>query len=84
MSVLASGSVEAVDFAAVEAFDIEIAAGASSGTGSFTLAPIDDAKDEIDEAITVRVERSDGEPGHDHVDRRRRGAVAVDQLAERY
>ena len=51
--VLASGSVEAVDFAAVEAFDIEIAAGAASGTGSFTLRPVDDTMDEIDEVITV-------------------------------
>ena len=42
-----------MDFAAVSAFDIEIAAGAASGSGTFTLTPTDDAVDETDETITV-------------------------------
>ena len=53
VSVAGSGTAGAVDFAAVDAFDIEIAAGAASKTGSFTLTPTDDAVDETDETITV-------------------------------
>ena len=53
VSVAGSGTATAVDFAAVTAFDIEIAAGAASGTGAFTLTPTDDAVDETDETITV-------------------------------
>ena len=53
VSVAGSGAAAAVDFAAVDAFDIEIAAGAASNTGSFTLTPTDDALDETDETITV-------------------------------
>ena len=53
VSVAGSGTATAVDFAAVDAFDIEIAAGAASNTGSFTLTPTDDALDETDETITV-------------------------------
>ena len=53
VSVAGSGTASAVDFAAVDAFDIEIAAGAASNTGSFTLTPTDDALDETDETITV-------------------------------
>ena len=54
VSVAGSGAAGAVDFAAVEAFDIEIAAGAASDTAGFTLTPTDDAVDETDETITVR------------------------------
>ena len=54
VSVAGSGTAGAVDFAAVEAFDIEIAAGAESDTAGFTLTPTDDAVDETDETITVR------------------------------
>ena len=54
VSVAGSGTAGAVDFAAVEAFDIEIAAGAASDTAGFTLTPTDDAVDETDETITVR------------------------------
>ena len=53
VSVAGSGAAGAVDFAAVEAFDIEIAAGAASDTAGFTLTPTDDAVDETDETITV-------------------------------
>lgn len=41
------------DYKAVADFDITIAAGASSGSGTFTLEPIDDALDEDDEMVTV-------------------------------
>ena len=54
VSVAGSGTAGAVDFAAVEAFNIEIAAEAASGTGTFTLTPTDDAVDETNETITVR------------------------------
>ena len=54
VSVAGSGTAGAVDFAAVEAFDIEIAAGAASDTAGFTLTPTDDAVDETNETITVR------------------------------
>ena len=53
VSVAGSGTATTVDFAAVSAFDIEIAAGAASGTETFTLMPTDDAEDETDETITV-------------------------------
>ena len=53
VSVAGSGMANAVDFGAVSAFDIEIAAGAASGSASFTLTPTDDAVDETDETITV-------------------------------
>ena len=54
VSVAGSGTAGAVDFAAVEAFDIEIAAGAASDTAGFTLTPTDDLVDETNETITVR------------------------------
>ena len=53
VSVAGSGTAGAVDFAAVTDFDIELAAGAASDTGSFTLTPTDDTTDETDETITV-------------------------------
>ena len=53
VSVAGSGTATAVDFAAVSDFDVEIAAGAASQTGTFTLTPTDDALDEADETVTV-------------------------------
>ena len=53
VSVAGSGTASAVDFAAVTDFDITIAAGATSDTGSFTLTPMDDTLDEDDETVTV-------------------------------
>ena len=41
------------DFLAVPDFTLTIPAGAPSGTGTFTLAPVDDAVDELDETVTV-------------------------------
>ena len=54
VSVAGSGTASAVDFAAVEAFNIEIAAEAASDTAGFTLTPTDDAVDETNETVTVR------------------------------
>ena len=53
VSVTGGSAQESVDFAAVPDFQIEIAAGAASGTGSFTLSPVDDDQEEADETLTV-------------------------------
>ena len=45
--------MNAVDYASVPGFDIEIAAGDASGTETFTLTPTNNAVDENDETITV-------------------------------
>ncbi len=54
VSVAGSGAAGVVGFAAVAAFDVTIPAGASHGTGTFTVTPEDDAVDEMDERIDVR------------------------------
>ena len=41
------------DYKMVDGFDITIAAEASSGTGSFTFTPVDDAIDENDETVSI-------------------------------
>ena len=49
-----SGTAEAgTDFTAVDDFMLTIAAGDTSGTASFTLAPVDDALGEGNETVTV-------------------------------
>ena len=48
-----SGIDAAVDFSPVSPFSITVEANASSGTGSFTLTPINDTVDEQDEHIAV-------------------------------
>ncbi len=48
-----SDTATAVDYAAVEAFDVVITAGTSSGSGSFVLSPVDDVLDEAVEAVSV-------------------------------
>ena len=53
VSVAGSGAADAVDYAAVSDFEIEITAGSTSGTGTFTLTPEDDILDESDETLTV-------------------------------
>ena len=53
VSVAGGTATEGDDFAAVEDFALTIAAGTTSGTGSFTLAPVDDAVDETDETVVV-------------------------------
>ncbi len=53
VSVTGGGDPDAVDFAAVDDFTITIAAGESSGTGTFTLTPEDDNVDETDETVSV-------------------------------
>ena len=54
VSVSGSGATGVVGFAAVAGFDVTISAGASHGTGTFTVTPEDDAVDEMDERIDVR------------------------------
>ena len=53
VSVSGSGVAEAVDFAAVPNFDVEIAPGATGGTATFILSPEDDQVDEADETLTL-------------------------------
>ena len=53
VSVSGSGNADAVDFQNVPSFTITIAAGDRSGTGTFTLTPIDDIVDESDETLSV-------------------------------
>ena len=53
VSVSGSGNADAVDFQNVPSFTITIAAGDKSGTGTFTLTPIDDELDESDETLSV-------------------------------
>ena len=51
---VADGTAESpADYAAVSGFNITIAAGAASHTGSFTVTPVDDDLDEADETIDV-------------------------------
>ena len=49
----ADSATSGTDYAAVTGFDVTIAAGKTSGTGTFTLTPTDDTEIEGDEAITV-------------------------------
>ena len=53
VTVSGSGDSDAVDFDDVREFTITIAAGDKSGTGTFTLTPIDDEVDESDETLSV-------------------------------
>ena len=46
-------ATEVDDYEAVDGFDITIAAEATSGTGSFTFTPVDDAIDEDDETVSI-------------------------------
>jgi hypothetical protein len=53
VTVTGSGKEEAVDFQEVSGFNITIAAGKRTGTGSFTLTPVTDQVDEADETLTI-------------------------------
>ena len=53
VSVSGDSATAGTDYTAVQDFTITIAAGETSGTGTFTLAPIDDLVDEPDETVTV-------------------------------
>ena len=53
VAVTGSGQARAVDFQAVPDFAITIPANAPSGTGTFTLVPLDDAIAELDETLDV-------------------------------
>ena len=53
VSVADGTAASPADYAAVSGFNITIAAGAASHTGSFTVTPVDDDLDEADETIDV-------------------------------
>ena len=53
VSVADNTATSPADYAAVNNFDITIAAGAASHTGSFTVTPVDDKLDEDNETIDV-------------------------------
>lgn len=53
LSITGSGTDAAVDFTSATDLNLRIAAGANDGTTTFTLTPVDDSEDEIDEVITI-------------------------------
>ena len=53
ITVTGSGTGSAVDFAPVSKFNLNLSAGAASGTASFTITPTNDSVDESDETVTV-------------------------------
>ena len=53
VSVVDNTATSPADYAAVSSFNITIAAGAASHTGSFTVTPVDDDLDESNEMIDV-------------------------------
>ena len=53
ISVAGDTAVAGTDFSAVNAFTLTIAGGATSGTATFDLVPLDDETDEPDETVTV-------------------------------
>lgn len=53
LSITGSGTDAAVDFTSVTDLNLRIAAGANGGTTTFTLTPVDDSEDEVDEVITI-------------------------------
>ena len=53
VSVAGGTATAGDDFTAVDDVTVTIAAGEASGTGTFTLEPVDDAVDEADETVTV-------------------------------
>ena len=61
VSVAGDTATAVADFVAVADFELTIAAGEMSGTGTFTLEPVDDDVDEADETVTV----SGAAPGTD-------------------
>ncbi len=77
VSVGGGTATEATDYAAVSDFTVTIGAGAASGSGTFTLTPVNDTLDEPDETIqvtgtsgslavtgdTVTIEDNDAAPG---------------------
>ena len=53
VSVAGNTATVVDDFGAVQGFQITIGAGDPSGQNTFTLTPVDDAFDEVDETLTV-------------------------------
>ena len=60
VSVSGSGGAGVVQFAAVQAFDIALAAGAATAAGTFILAPQDNQERESDETVTVTARHAVG------------------------
>ena len=60
VSVAGGTATAGDDFTAVDDVTVTIAAGEASGTGTFTLAPVDDAVDEADETVTVSATTTSG------------------------
>ena len=54
VSVTGDTATAGTDFSVVAGFTVTIEAGQTSGTGTFTLAPVDDDRDEPDETVLVR------------------------------
>lgn len=54
LSIAGSGIASAVDYTSISSINLLIPKGATYGTQSFTLTPIDDSEDEVNERITVR------------------------------
>ena len=53
LDIQGSGIASAVDFTSVSSTNLTIVGGASSGTASFSLTPIDDAEDEDNEEVSI-------------------------------
>ena len=60
VSVAGGTATAGDDFTAVDDVTVTIAAGEASGTGTFTLEPVDDAVDEADETVTVSATTTSG------------------------
>ena len=60
VSVADNTAASPADYAAVSNFTITIAAGAASQAGSFTVTPVDDGLDEVNETIDVTGATADG------------------------
>ena len=56
LSITGSGTDAAVDFTSVTNLDLRIPAGTNGGTAVFTLTPVDDSEDEVDEVVTISSE----------------------------
>ena len=53
VEIVAGSATPGLDYAAVDAFEVTIAAGTASGSATFALSPVNDAEDEEDETLTL-------------------------------